>query len=83
MYYDFLEDKETINSLDFLVEGKYPSLATTSKELLWVSYVLKDLCVDIQSSNSLFCDNKYAIMIANNPCQRVGTKHIEIDVHFT
>jgi hypothetical protein len=30
----------------------------------------------------LYCDNKAAINIANNPIQHDRTKHVEIDRHF-
>jgi hypothetical protein len=30
----------------------------------------------------LYCDNKVAINIANNPVQHDRTKHVEIDRHF-
>jgi ATP sulfurylase len=30
----------------------------------------------------LYCDNKAAIDIANNPIQHDRTKHVEIDRHF-
>ena len=31
---------------------------------------------------SLYCDNKAAIQIAQNPVQHDRTKHVEVDRHF-
>ncbi|CAL9012677.1 unnamed protein product [Prunus brigantina] len=31
---------------------------------------------------NLFCDNKAAIAIAQNPVQRDRTKHVEVDRHY-
>lgn len=64
-------------------EVEYRSLTSTCKELWWVSYVLKDLQVNVQLPMTLFCDNKSAIMIANNSYQHERTKHIKTDIHFT
>lgn len=35
----------------------------------------------IQMLRKLYCDNKVAIVIVQNPVQRNGTKHIEHDGH--
>ena len=48
-----------------------------------MGFLCSQLQVDVQLPMTLFCDNKSAIMIANNSYQREQTKHIETDIHFT
>ena len=48
-------------------EAEYRSMAATTCELLWLSYLLKDLKINVQGLVTLFCDNKSAQMIAANP----------------
>ncbi|KAJ8752991.1 hypothetical protein K2173_008726 [Erythroxylum novogranatense] len=60
-------------------EAEYRSMAATTSELLWLSYLLQDLSVPV----TLFCDNKAAQQIAANPCFHERTKHLDIDCHFT
>ena len=47
-----------------------------------VEELLKDLGVHSQEAMKLYCDNTYAIEIANNPVQHDRTKHVKIDRHF-
>ena len=44
--------------------------------------LLVDLKVNQENQMMLWCDNKSAISIANNPVQHDRTKHIEIDRFF-
>ena len=64
-------------------EAEYRSMAATTCELLWLSYILKDLGVPVQVPITLFCDNKSAQMLAANPCFHDRSKHVDIDCHFT
>jgi len=43
---------------------------------------LKDIGYQQKNAMKLYCDNKSAIEIANNPIQHYRTKHVEIDRHF-
>jgi len=51
-------------------------------EILWVKRLLSELGRPVELPMKLFCDNKAAISIANNPVQHDRTKHVEIDRHF-
>ncbi|EXC10042.1 Cysteine desulfurase 2 [Morus notabilis] len=51
-------------------------------EMLWVKRVLEELKMPINMPMKLYCDNKAAINIAQNPVQHDRTKHVEIDRHF-
>ena len=64
-------------------EAEYRSMATTTCELVWLTYLLKDLHIPVKVPITLFCDNKAAQQIAANPCYHERTKHLDIDCHFT
>jgi len=51
-------------------------------EPLWLKILLIELRLFKHGPLMLYCDNKAAIDIANNPVHHDRTKHIEIDRHF-
>jgi hypothetical protein len=53
-----------------------------ASEELWLCRLLQELGLLKGKSIMLYCDNKAAINIANNPVQHDRTKHVEIDRHF-
>ena len=59
-------------------ESEYIAAGSCCAQLLWMKQTLKDYLKQVP----LFCDNKSAIKIANNPVQHSKTKHIEIRHHF-
>jgi len=64
-------------------EAEYKAMSVTTSELEWLSYILHDLCVPISLPFTLYCDNKVAMHIAENPVFHERTKHIRIDCHYT
>lgn len=58
-------------------------MASATKELLWLSYILKEFGVLIPLPILLYCYNKLALLLANSPCLHSKTKHIAIDACFT
>ncbi|XP_057986074.1 uncharacterized mitochondrial protein AtMg00810-like [Hevea brasiliensis] len=62
-------------------EAEYRAMAATVCELLWITYVLRDLQVSVMLPIPLYCDNKAALHIASNPVFHERTKHLEIDCH--
>ena len=63
-------------------EAEFRGMAKGVCELLWVRGLMNELGYKSELPMSLFCDNKAAIEIAQNPVQHDRTKHIEIDRHF-
>ncbi|KAJ9548882.1 hypothetical protein OSB04_021425 [Centaurea solstitialis] len=63
-------------------EAEYRALADTSRELIWLRWLLSDMGAPQLSPTLLWCDNTSAIQIAHNDVFHERTKHIEIDCHF-
>ncbi|WVZ69160.1 hypothetical protein U9M48_017995 [Paspalum notatum var. saurae] len=63
-------------------EAEFRSMAHGVCEVLWLRILLTELGLFRCSPLMLYCDNKAAIDIANNPVQHDRTKHVEIDRHF-
>ncbi|XP_062114694.1 uncharacterized mitochondrial protein AtMg00810-like [Humulus lupulus] len=63
-------------------EAEYRALAATSSEITWLQYLLADFHIPQDTPAFIYCDNQFAIHIANNPTFHERTKHIELDCHF-
>jgi hypothetical protein len=63
-------------------KAEYRAMALGVAEMLWLRALLVELKIDQRAQMKLWCDNKSAISIANNPVQHDRTKHIEIDRFF-
>ncbi|TYK25748.1 Copia protein [Cucumis melo var. makuwa] len=60
-------------------EAKYRAMSLGICEKIWLQKVLSNLHQDCEVPLKLFCDNKAAISITNNPVQHDRTKHVGID----
>jgi hypothetical protein len=63
-------------------EAEYKAMTQGLCEILWVRNLLSELKVTRKGPSRLYCDNKSAINIVNNPVQHDRTKHVEIDLFF-
>jgi hypothetical protein len=63
-------------------EAKYRAMALSVAEMIWLRSILVKLKMNQGVQMKLWCDNKSAINIANNPVQHDRTKHLEIDRLF-
>ena len=63
-------------------KAEYRSLATTTCEVTWLLYLLRDLHVPHQKLVLLYCDNQAALHISANPVFYERSKHIEVDCHI-
>ena len=64
------------------VEAEFRGMAKGLCELLWLKRLLAEIGFAPKSKMNLFCDNKAAINISQNPVQHDQTKHVEVDRHF-
>lgn len=63
-------------------EAEYRIMSTTVCQLLWITYILKDLHIPISLLIPLWCDNQAAIHISANSVFHKCIKHLEIDCHL-
>lgn len=64
------------------VEAEYRADAKATTELVWLRLLPEELGFPMLDSMKLWCDNKAAKHIANNPIFHERTKPIELDCHF-
>lgn len=58
------------------------ALALATFEVLWITYLLKELQIPLLQTPVLNCDNKSAEALANNPRYHSKTENIELGLHF-
>ena len=63
-------------------EAEFRGVAKGIIEILWLRKLMGELNFPSSETCTLFCDNKAAIDISENPVQHDRTKHVEIDRHF-
>jgi len=63
-------------------EAEYKALADGTTEVLWLRYLLSDLCFSPSSATTIWCDNLGASYLSANPIIHARTKHVEVDYHF-
>lgn len=64
-------------------ESEYRALANTAQEMVWLVHLLRELRALPSTCPILFCDNKSALFMSQNPIAHKRAKHIELDCHFT
>ncbi|RVW18660.1 Retrovirus-related Pol polyprotein from transposon RE2 [Vitis vinifera] len=74
--------KKTAYNLSIEHRAEYRSMANTTTELTWMSFILKDLHIPLASTPTLYCDNTSALHMTINPMFHAHSKHIELDYHF-
>lgn len=63
-------------------EAKYRSMATTTAEITWLTYLLRDIGIRLERPSVLFCENIGALCMTVKPVFHARTKYIKIDYHF-
>ena len=63
-------------------EAEFRGIRNGLTEVLWLRRLMEELALLPQKTCQLFCDNKAAISISENPVQHDRTKHVEVDRHF-
>ncbi|XP_035844040.1 uncharacterized mitochondrial protein AtMg00810-like [Helianthus annuus] len=63
-------------------ESEYRAMANTASEIIWVTHLLRELHALPPGSPTLFCDNKSALFLSQNPISHKRAKHIDLDYHF-
>jgi len=64
-------------------EAEYHAMASTTKEIVWLRWLLADMEIFFSHPTPMYCDNQSSIQIAHNLVFHERTKHIEINCHLT
>jgi hypothetical protein len=64
-------------------EAEYYAMTSTTKEIVWLRWLLADMGISFSHPTPMYCDNQSSIQIAHNSVFHERTKHIEIDCHLT
>ena len=64
------------------MEAEYMAASAATQEALWLTRLLLQLGMRVGLSITLYEDNKYAIMFADQPGDYRTTKHIDTKVNF-
>ena len=64
------------------IEAEYHAIEKTTKEIVWLVSLLKDMFTEVTRPINLFCDNKAMIHIASNVVFHEHTKHLEVNCHY-
>ena len=63
-------------------EAEFCGIKSGLTEIMWLRRLMKELSLAPSRKCRLYCDNKAAISISENPVQHDRTKHVEVDRHF-
>ena len=63
-------------------EAEFRGVKSGLMEILWLRRLLTEIGFPPTRKSQLFCDNKAAFSISENPVQHDRTKHVEVDRHF-
>ncbi|CAN6454768.1 unnamed protein product [Victoria cruziana] len=63
-------------------DAEYRVVAMKTADLLWLKILLRDIGIRVDEPMKIFCDNKIAINLANNPIMHNKIKYMKIDWHF-
>jgi hypothetical protein len=64
-------------------KAEYHVKASTTKEIVWLHWLLVDMRVSLSHPTPIYCDNHSSIQIAHNLVFHERIKHIEINCHLT
>jgi len=63
-------------------EVKYKALVNGIAEVLWLRYLLTNLCFSPNYITTIWCDNLGVTYLSANLIFHTWTKHVEVDYHF-
>lgn len=64
------------------VEVEYRVIASPTRELQWISYLICDLSQHLAKMSALYCDNQIVLHIVVNLIVHERTIHLDIDCHL-